>query len=378
MRRSKESIFKDREDPLKILLINPFGIGDVLFSTPLIEILKEDLPASSLYYICNKRTHQVIEKCPALEKIFIFEKGDYKELWKKDKPLFFKELISFINKIKDERFDLAIDMSMGHQYGFFLKLIRVPERIGFDYKGRGRFHTKRLRFDGFDDRPIGEYYKDLLRLADLKVAERTPTKIWRTKDDEDYIDGFLKRERLAGGDILIGIAPGGGVSFGTEKIAFKRWPLGKFAELADGLMKDMGAKVIFIWGPGERDLVERIADLMSERPVISPETTIRQMAVLMSRCDCVVCNDSGPLHVAVASGAPTVSIFGPSDQRVYGPYPEDSRHITVTRDIDCRPCYKKFKVPDCTGLDCLNGLDSREVFRAVTGHIREQSLNVNA
>jgi ADP-heptose:LPS heptosyltransferase len=370
MRRSKRSIPKDRKKGLKILLINPFGIGDMLFSTPLIAILKENLPDSSLYYICNKRTYETIEKCPELDGIFVFEKGDYKELWKKSKPLFFKEFTAFVKKIKDKRFDIAIDMSMGHQYGFLLKLIGVPERIGFDYKRRARFHTKRLAFDGFDGKPIGEYYKDLLRLTGFNIGDR-PTKIWWTRDDEDYADKFFQGKGLKREDTIIGIMPGGGASFGNEKIAFKRWPPEKFSELADSLIKKMDAKIILMWGPGEEDLLKGVVDLMGERPILTPKTTIRQMAALMSRCDCVVCNDSGPLHIAVTAGARTVSIFGPSDQNVYGAYPKSAHHITVTKDISCRPCYKKFKVPSCATLDCLKGLEARDVFLAVARQIRK-------
>jgi ADP-heptose:LPS heptosyltransferase len=102
---------------------------------------------------------------------------------------------------------------------------------------------------------------------------------------------------------------------------------------------------------------------------------VRQMAVLMSRCDCVVCNDGGPLHVAVASGARTVSIFGPSDEKAYGPYPGGRGHRTVTGDIECRPCYRNFRLPDCDRLDCLRRLDPRDVFYAVMDTLKDKSIH---
>lgn len=370
MRNHKESLFNDREKTIKILLINPFGIGDILFSTPLIGILKRNLPNASLYYICNKRTYDVIEKTPGLDGIFIFEKDDYRKLWKRDKFLCVKELLSFVKRIKKERFDLAIDMSMGHQYSFFLKLINVPERVGFNYKGRGRFQTRRLEFDGFNDKPIGEYYKDLLRLIELDLYDE-PTKIWLTQGDRDHVDAFFEKEGLDKAEIVVGLTPGGGVSFGKERIAFKRWPARKFAELADMLIREMNAAALLFWGPGEEDLIEEIKGLMHAGPIVAPKTSIRESAALMSRCSCVVCNDGGPLHVAVAAGARTISVFGPSDENVYGAYLKDNKHISVTRDIDCRPCYIKFKLPDCKTLDCLKGLDARRVFLEIERLIKE-------
>ena len=370
MRKRKNLIFKDNEEKLKILLINPFGIGDVLFSTPLLRILKDNFPNSSICFICNKRTRETIEKSPDIDEVFVFEKDDYKALWKNNKIACLKEFISFIGKIKNRAFDLAIDMSMGHQYNFFLKLMCVPVRAGFDYKGRGRFLTEKLNFDGFEDRPIGEYYKELLRMLEFSVKD-APTRIWLTDEDRSYADEFCNKKGLKTDDIIIGIAPGGGISFGREKLNFKRWPAEKFSALIKGLINDINAKIILLWGPGEEYLIEEVVDRIqlpkssSMRPIIAPRTSIRQLAAFMEKCDCVVANDAGPLHVAVASGAKTVSIFGPSDENVYGPYPKGPRHKTVTGSMACRPCYKKFKIPDCMTLDCLNTLEWDKVLEAV-------------
>lgn len=375
MRIGKKSILKDRKEGLKILLINPFGIGDVIFSTSLIEILKKNLPEPSISYICNKRTYGIIEECPMLDNVFVFEKGDYKKLWKSSKRDFLREYLSFIIKVKRERFDIAIDMSMGHQYGFLLKLMGVPERIGFNYKGRGRFHTRKVEFSGFDDKPIGEYYKDLLVAAGFKIDTETRTKIWWTAEDKKYIEEFLLKESVRKDDTIVGMTPGGGISFGEKKIAFKRWPGGKFAELADRVISETGAKVILIWGPGEEALIEDIIVAMTEKPIIAPKTTVRQMGALMSMCNCVVCNDSGPLHVAVASGSATVSVFGPSDSNVYGPYPKSGRNIVVSKDIKCSPCYKKFKAPDCSTLECLNSLNVEDVYCAVKKLLKKETVD---
>jgi len=374
MRSSKKGTSKSGAEGLRILLINPFGIGDVIFSTPLIEILKTRFPDSYLCFVCNKRTYDVIEKCPKLDKVYVFEKGDQKRLWRENKILSLKSFVEFAKQIKRVRFDIAIDMSLGHQYSFFLKLIGVPQRIGFDYKGRGRFQTAKLKFKGFDDKPIGEYYKDLLRLIDLDIYD-APSGIWFGSRDIEYIDNFFKEKRLYGKRV-IGISPGGGISFGKENIVFKRWPASSFAALSDKLMKEPGTEVVLMWGPGEEGLIDEIKGMMEGEPVIAPPTTIGQLAALMSQCDAVVCNDSGPLHIAAAAGARTVSIFGPSDPNVYGPYPKSDKHIVLKSGIDCSPCYRRFKIPKCGDLKCLGGIDYREVFEAVKSHARNERISV--
>jgi len=253
-------------------------------------------------------------------------------------------------------------------------LLGIRQRVGFNYKGRGRFLTKKLEFDGFNTKPIAEYHLDLARALGLDV-KLPSTKIWIDAKDEKYIDGFLSSIRPKK-DLIIGIAPGGGVSFGKEKINFKRWDSVHFALLADKLIETLGSEVIFMWGPGEEGLIKEITSVMTQRARIAPPTTIKEMAALMKRCDAVVCNDSGPLHIAAAAGANTISIFGPSDEKVYGAYPPGKKHLIITRDIDCRPCYKKFKLPDCQTRACLKELTAKEIFPVVEKYLKGVKQNV--
>ena len=351
-----------------ILIVNPFGIGDVLFSTPLIKVIKNNFSESKLYYISNKRTYEVLKSCPDLEGVFIFEKQKYRDLWKESKTRCIKQFLEFFNEIKDKKIDIVFDLSMGHQYSFFFMLLGVPERIGFNYRKRGRFLTRKMKFSGFNDKPIAEYYLDLARLLNLRI-EKPTTKIWPDKGSVNYINEFFKIFPKSK-DLLIGVMPGGGVSFGAKKIAFKRWDPENFAELNDRLIKDLNGEVILIWAPGEERLVKEITFLMKNKPKIAPHTTLNQMAALMKKCDLVITNDSGPLHVARAAGAKTISIFGPSDERVYGPYPPGKDHLVVTKDINCRPCYKKFRLPDCQNRACLRELYAKSVFTVVANQIR--------
>jgi len=90
------------------------------------------------------------------------------------------------------------------------------------------------------------------------------------------------------------------------------------------------------------------------------------MAALISRCNVVITNDGGPLHIAVGLGVKTVSIFGPVNEAVYGPYPKDEKHIVITNNgVTCRPCYKKFRYNKCNNRVCLDSISVDEVYAAV-------------
>ncbi|MDO8603488.1 MAG: glycosyltransferase family 9 protein [Candidatus Omnitrophota bacterium] len=355
-----------------ILIINPFGIGDVLFSTVLVRQLRKDNPSSYIAYICNLKVKDVLATNPDINEVFVFERDEYRNEWKKSKVKGVKKFLGFWGEIKKKKFDVVFDLSLGKEYAFLCWWIGIKERKGFNYKKRGRFLTHKIEFDGFNDKPVAEYYLDLFcsRLATrcacgsleqysssgvLSEAkdevEKCETVLVTTEYDKEYIYNFLNQSGVKDSDILIGIAPGGGMSFGQKNQDRRRWGVKKFAELADKI----NAKVVLIWGPGEEGLVKEIASLMKQKPFIAPATKIREMAALCKRCKLVICSEGGPLHIANSQGVKTVSIFGPVDEKVYGPYPLGN-NITVTSGADCRPCYKKFKLPECGHKKCLEDI----------------------
>ena len=90
------------------------------------------------------------------------------------------------------------------------------------------------------------------------------------------------------------------------------------------------------------------------------------MAALFEQCRLAIVNDAGPLHVAVAVGVKTVSIFGPVDPKIYGPYPAEG-HSVVQKDLPCQPCYRRFCMANCEHISCLSELSVEEVYRKVKG-----------
>ncbi|MFC1624614.1 glycosyltransferase family 9 protein [Candidatus Omnitrophota bacterium] len=355
----------------KILIINPFGIGDVLFSTALVSAVKKTYSGCYIGYICNIRTKEILKTNPDVGEVFVFERDEYRALWKKSKLICIKKIFSFWKEIKKRGFDTLIDLSLGKEYAFFCWLAGIRERRGFNYKGRGRFLTHKIAFHGFNDKPVAEYYLDLVGFQGENDKLRTV--LVPTKDDNEYMDNFLRSEGVKEHDILVGIAPGGGISFGKKDCEKRRWGIEKFSGLADRIVEGCAAKIILIWGPGEKDLVKEIKGLMKEEPLIAPETTIREMAALCKRCKVVICSEGGPLHIASSQNIKTLSIFGPVDERVYGPYPTNKNSAVISRDIECRPCYKHFKLPKCDTKRCLEEISVDEVFNVTCSQIGVKS-----
>ena len=349
----------------RFLIVNPYGIGDVLFSTPLLRALKDHFPDSLVGYLCNRRTQEVLETHPLVHRLFVYEKDDLRRQWRESKGRAIGSLLSLVGAIRRERFEVLLDFSLAPEFSFCLKWAGIPRRIGLDYKGRGRFLTERILLPGFDEKPIPDYYLETLQVLGVELGgKRYRTEIWVTEEDKRFAEEFLRRQGLSSTTSLIGISPGGGGSFGGVKASYRHWGREFFSELCDLLEGRLKRPVLLFWGPGEEEICKAVVEGCRQSPFLSPKTTVRQMASLMKQCALIITNDGGPLHVAVAARVPTLSLFGPVDEKVYGPYPPGAPHRILNQPVPCRPCYQRFKLPECERNVCLQWMEPSRVFEA--------------
>lgn len=349
---------------MKILITNPFGIGDVLFSTPLIASLRQNFPESYIAYICNVRAQEVLLANPNLNDIFVFEKDEYKNLWRKSKIKCIKRFIVLLKEIKKKRFDIVIDLSLGRQYSFFLMLIGIKRRIGYNFKNRGRFLTERIDIDGYHNKHIVEYYMGILKLLNVESKD-DGLKFPIENKDIAKADTVFAENGIENDDLVIGIIPAGGASWGKD-FSYRHWSKVGYAAVADKLIEELNAKVVLLGDSKEKEICEQIQVIMKQKVIPAcGGMGLAEFAALIGKCSLILCNDGGPLHIAVSQNVKTVSIFGPVDEKVYGPYPPDSKHTVITKKIDCRPCYKKFRFSYCEHRNCLKEITPDEVFNAV-------------
>jgi len=352
-------------DYKNILIINPFGIGDVLFSTPLVKAVRKRYPGAFIGYLSNRRTEELLVTNPNIDEVFVYEKDEFRRLRSSSKLKYGREFADLLSKIRKKGFDLLIDLSLGHQYSVLASLMGIRNRIGFNYKGRGGFLTQKIDIDGYEGKHIVEYYLSLLRFIDTPAPGGMNLEFFTEASDRLWANDLLKDHSIGADDIIVGIVPGGGTTWG-EKATYKHWPEEKFAGLIDRLSEELRVKVIMLGSPKETDKCNRIASLCKSVPINAcGKTNLGRLAATLSSCDIAVANDGGPLHIAVSQGIPTVSVFGPVDEVVYGPYPESRTNTIIKNEIDCRPCYRKFKIPDCNKRICLKDIEVAHVFTAI-------------
>ena len=244
--------------------------------------------------------------------------------------------------------------------------IGIKKRIGLNYKNRGKFLTQKIDIEDFDNKHVVEYYLDLLRLLDINILQHTTSpKIYASAKSVAFGDRFLEENNVSKTDLLIGMAPGCGESWGQDAYR-RRWGLENFAGLANALIDKKGAKIVLLGNQKEADICVDVLSLTKSRAInYCGKTSIEDLAGILGKCRLVITNEGGLLHMAVGLGVKTVSLFGPVDEKSYGPYFTEGVHIVVSRkDLPCRSCYKKFKYNDCGKRLCLEMITVDEVFQA--------------
>jgi len=349
----------------KFLIINPFGIGDVLFTTPVIKAIKEADFQNSVSYWCNERVREVLVNNPNIDKIFALSRGDLKKIYQESTFQGASRFFSLLQQIKKERFDVALDYSLDHRYSLIAKILGIKKRIGYNYKKRGRFLSDKIDLNGYSKKHIVEYYLGLLKFVDI-LSKNKNLDLFVSEHPLTRIRNILRYEGIKENDPIIGIAPGAGGSWGADA-KLKHWQPLRFAELADKIIDNFGAKVLILGDASERNIADIIVAAMKNKPVdLVGKTTLGELVAAIKSSRLLVTNDGGPLHMAVALGIKTVSIFGPVDEKVYGPYPVSPSHIVIKKDLPCRPCYKQFRMPLCDrDRECIKAISVDEVFAAV-------------
>lgn len=346
----------------KILVVNPYGIGDSLFITPLSRGLRMKWPNAHLALLLGSRTEIIFKHNPNINHTYTYRKDYLKSLplWR---SLHEKSLLFY--KIRKQKFDVLIDVSNTDEYGFLAKFLwKIPIRIGLQYKKRGRFLTHAIHIrSGFTEKHVADYYTDLLSFLDIEPKSVSrKLDFYSTPKELEWLDTVFQSHRITSSDIVISILPGGGASWGNEA-QYRYWPTSYYAKLADLLIQKWNAKIFLIGSQLEEKLCQQVQTQMKSSAIsLAGQTTLPQLASLMDHSNLTIGTESGPLHLAAALDCKALVIYGPVDELVYGPYSDSLRQLKIFNPLPCRPCYRNFRVPPCQNRLCLLELTPEQIF----------------
>jgi lipopolysaccharide heptosyltransferase II len=351
----------------KILLVNPYGIGDSLFITPLIRTLKKVYPDTLLDILIGSRTKEVFYLNPDVHHIFEYNKDYFFSLPLAKRWLFYLKLH---RNLKKQNFDLMLDFSNTDEYAFLAKFFwKIPIRIGFQYRNRGRFLNyripKELSNPFENERPIVEHYYRLLKFLEID-SKHFEKRLHFYPDPKEslWLKSLFQQYSISEKELIILIVPGGGASWGINA-NYKQWPPEHFSNLISKLISSLNARLFLVGGYADQPLCSRLFSSFKSCIDLSGKTNLHQLAALMKSSRMVIGNESGPLHLATALDCKAILLYGPVSQKMYGPYSETNNQIPLYHEMPCRPCYQNYRSPLCENRLCLSDLKPEGVYQQV-------------
>ncbi len=304
---------------VKILIIEMSNLGDAILTYPALGALWGKYPQAEFHLLATPRTKELFEGEPRVHRVWVLEKGD--SIWKK---------VGLIWKLLLKRFDLVVDFK-GSLIPFFILARRAPGSLWPPPLGMHRALRPLALISGLGIQP-----------ANGSVP------LPYGPEEEKQVSEWIQP-----GKLTVVVVPG-------SKSQLKRWPADRFAAVADRLAQEQGAQILLVGAGDEREQADAVKSRM-RYPVtdLVGLTSIRELAALMAKAKLVITNDNACMHAADAMGAPTVAIFGPTNEKKYGPRNPKSKVVRL--NLVCAPC----ELALCPyGHECMKWLPAEEVFSA--------------
>jgi heptosyltransferase-2 len=333
-----------RLDRILIRAVN--WVGDAVMTTPAIGAVRDRFPRAEITLLANPLVSQLFTPHRSVDRVITFDRnGVHKGLAGR---------IRLAAHVRKQAFDAAVILPNSFESALIPWLAGIPIRLGKSSDGRGFMLTGRFRPDPLKSAAHEvEYYLDLVRSFGITGQAHAPF-LTVTPEEGRAAALRLAEHGITADDFVVGINPG--AAYGSAK----RWYPERFAEVAGSLAAAWNARVVIFGGPGETDISDGIErHLAGACCNLAGKTNLRELMALIQRCNFLVTNDSGPMHVAAALGVPLVAIFGSTDHATTSPYTD--RAAIVRRDVDCAPC----KLRECpTDHRCMTAVSADDVVQA--------------
>lgn len=321
---------------MRILVIRPDHLGDVLLCVPALEALRRAYPTAEIHALVGEWSAEVLAYVDAVDYVLTLSFPGFKRGGSSTTLAPYQLAIRSARKLHRIGYHAALILRPDHWWGAMLaSFAGIPQRIGYDHPDVKPFLTHAI--PRRDEHVVIQNARLAAEFANRpdwleNPMESLPLRFNVSEADRGQIDDQLYARAVSDDKPIIAIHPGAGAWV-------KRWEAEKWAHVADSLAKQLETNVVFTGGDQERDLVQSIQAKMSQASIsVVGETNIGGLAALYSRARIVLGVDSGPMHIAAAVGTPTVTLYGAADPVEFGTWGDPIRHPILFSDIGCRPC----------------------------------------
>lgn len=308
--------------PKKILVCQLRQLGDVVLTTPSIQLLKHRYPTAELHFLTEKKCVPLVEHNPCIDKIWVVDKKNLSNLIKE---------VPWYWRVSRNKFNLIIDFQQLPRCRWIVGFSPSAVRLSYTPPWYTRFlysHSV-TPLDGYAAMskasiliPLGIHWKG------------EPPRIYLTNEEQISAQRLLTSLGLKPEHILITLDP-------THKKFTRRWPTSHYADLLKILVQQYPQiRFLPLWGPGEFQSIHEVIERSAlHNNMLLPNTmlTLREMASCINAAKLHIGNCSAPRHIAVAVDTPSVTILGSTSAA--WTYPS-TMHKHIQSELPCQPCNK--------------------------------------
>jgi heptosyltransferase-3 len=341
----------------RFLVIRTDRIGDLVLSTPVPEVIKSHHPGSHVTMMVSSYAEGVLKGNPYLDDVLVDDsKSNNKGI---------KGFLMLMGEIRRREFDVAVVLKPTLRLAVLLFLSGVKYRIGTGFRlYQILFNRKVYMHRKVNLKHEAEYNLEMLRPLGI-IPQKTIPKVYVAPPEKDFVLKIFDEFKITPQDTVVAIHPGSGNSS-------LNLPAKRFAEVADELIEKTNARIVFTGSDKERKLVDFIKSRMRYPSVdLTGRTTIPRLAALLQNCDVLICNSTGPMHLAAAVGTSTVAIFSPvfsAGPIRWGPYGGDHQVIQppVPVCFECKP-------QSCPHYGCMEKIKPEQIISKVELILKERT-----
>jgi len=330
----------------RILVRGVNWVGDTILTYPAVEGLKALFPKSHLAVLVPNHLNDLWRTFPLVDEVIPFG-------MKRGKASF-REDLGLALSLRKRGFHLSVIFPRSFRSAFQIYLAGIPVRIGYQDEVRSLFLTHGIpRTREILQAHRVHYYQKLLDPLG-KVGAFPSPRIFVGEEERRWARERLEGLGLSEGRLLLGMNPG--ASYGLAKC----WYPERFGELGRRLVRKWNAAILLFGKEEERPMADEILRHLGERGInLMGKTSLLQLPALLERCQLLVTNDTGTMHVAAAVGTRVIALFGSTDPVTTGPWGEG--HVIVRKDVSCSPCLKRICPTEHRCMDLITVDEVEEI-----------------
>jgi heptosyltransferase-2 len=311
-------------DPFRIreiLVLEPWHIGDVVIATAALVAIRAKFPNARVALLGKQYAAEMLMHSGLVDEVIVADLPWTAKSAKYDPRRYdLEELRTLIDQLRRRRFDLTVDARMDLRSNTLTYLSNAPRRVGFAFGGGSFLLTDAVPAEPELHHRVDDWLSLVLPLTGDAIehdASGSDTRYMPflavSSEESRWADDLLASHGIEPADRVVAF-------HGGASDPRRMWPRESFEDVARSLASRRGVKTVFLLEPGAADRRIEVASAVVR-------TSLREMMAILARCDLLVCNDSGPMHIADALGVPVVAVFLTGNPVWHRPYHPGQRVV---------------------------------------------------